>query len=111
MGEREWSDRSSQLRLGRPPREVGRTEEFFLTLIYFELEEDYSGTLPAGGRRLSITRGEVATRALATRPLVDAEARCASVSVQSVNRRGFDGVSGRRLPDLSRPVMSAVAGW
>jgi hypothetical protein len=96
---------------GATPGEVGRTEEFFLTLIYFELEEDYSGTLPAGGRRLSITRGEVATRALATRPLVDAEARCASVSVQSVNRRGFDGVSGRRLPDLSRPVMSAVAGW
>jgi hypothetical protein len=77
-------------------------ENFFRTLIYFELEEYCRGGL---------SRGKDATLALATRSRADANARCVWSSVQAITCGSEDDLAGRHCPDLSPPVTFAGAGW
>jgi hypothetical protein len=81
-------------------RAVCRADNFFRTLIYFELKErvliyfgleEYCGALPADGRGPSTAEDEIAIAALTT-------------------RAGADAVCSYAL-HLSTPVTFAVAGW
>jgi hypothetical protein len=83
-------------------RRLCGAENFFRTLIYFELEKYCRGGL---------WRGKEATLALATRSRADANARCVWSSVQAIACGSEDDLASRYCPDLSPPVTFAGAGW
>ena len=80
-----------------------RAENFFRTLIYFELEEDF--------RALPAAQAKVAKHAITTHSSLAAKVTWVSSGVQPDTSGSNGVVAGRDFPHLSPPVTFVSAGW